>query len=109
MQELIRRGNIYWVEASPVIGSEQWGLRPAVILSNDIGNAYAPIVEVAFLTREKRWMPTHVKVKAVQESIVLCEQITTLSKSRLVSFIKSATPEEMEEIDKAVKISLGLY
>lgn len=92
-------------------GSEQGANRPAVVVSNDTGNRYAPIVEVVYLTtRLKSGMPTHVFVgSAERPSIALCEQIVTVCKSRLERRIGRATAEEMKNIDRALKRSLGIH
>lgn len=92
-------------------GSEQGANRPAVVVSNDTGNRYAPIVEVVYLTtRLKSGMPTHVFVgSAERPSIALCEQIVTVCKSRLERRIGRVTAEEMKNIDRALKRSLGIH
>lgn len=92
-------------------GSEQTANRPAVVVSNDIGNRYAPIVEVVYLTtRLKAGLPTHVFIGSARKpSIALCEQIVTVSKGRLARRIGRVTAEEMNNIDKALKKSLGIH
>ena len=92
-------------------GSEQTANRPAVVVSNDIGNRYAPIVEVVYLTtRLKAGLPTHVFIGSARKpSIALCEQIVTVSKGRLARRIGRVTAEEMNGIDKALKKSLGIH
>lgn len=104
------RGDIFYVmKVDPITGSEQEQGRPAVIVSNDIGNEHANIVEVVYLTtKDKKPLPTHVEVKSNVLSTALCEQITTVSKDRLGQFIRQCTYEEMKALDKAMMISLGI-
>lgn len=105
-----RRGDIFYIAGTEAVGSEQAGDRPAVIVSNDVGNRYAPIVEVVYLTtRQKARMPTHVPIYSTERpSTALCEQIVTVSKHRLQRYIGSASDGEMRGIDKALHISLGI-
>lgn len=86
------------------------GARPGIIVSNDIGNKHAPIVEVVYLTsREKKLMPTHVRIKSSPiPSIALCEQIETVYKKRIGKYLAKATMDEMKRIDKALAVSIGL-
>lgn len=86
------------------------GARPGIIVSNDIGNKHAPIVEVVYLTsREKKLMPTHVRIKSSPiPSIALCEQIETVYKKRIGKYLAKATMDEMKQIDKALAVSIGL-
>lgn len=105
----ILRGDIFFVRKAITEGNEQDAGRPAVIVSNDIGNQHANIVEVVYLTsQEKKPMPTHVEVLCKVPSVALCEQICTVSKDRLGDLIRSCTIGEMKEIDKALMISLGI-
>ena len=107
----IKRGDIFYVSKgrSNSYGSEQEAERPAVIVSNDTGNYYAPVVEIVYLTtQEKKPMPTHVDVMCRVPSTALCEQIQTIYKDRLGDYIRSCTDEEMQAIDKALMVSLGL-
>lgn len=104
------RGDIFFITESAYTGSEQNAGRPGVIVSNDIGNKHSPNVEVVFLTsREKKPMPTHVDVMCKVPSTALCENIQTVSKERLDSFIRSCTTSEMKSIDNALLCSLGLH
>lgn len=107
----VRRGDIYFVVGGAAVGSEQTANRPAVIVSNNVGNRYAPIVEVVYLTtRTKAGLPTHVFIGSARKpSIALCEQIVTVSKSRLERRIGRVTVEEMNNIDKALERSLGIH
>ena len=104
------RGDIFFIAEGAYTGSEQNGGRPGVIVSNDVGNKHSPNVEVVFLTsREKKPMPTHVEVLCKVPSTALCENIQTVSKERLDSFIRSCTTSEMKNIDNALLCSLGLH
>ena len=111
---MIKRGQIYYADLSPVKGSEQGGYRPVLIIQNDIGNKYAPTVIVAIITSRytKANLPTHVWLNAEcglpKESMVECEQVRTLDKSRLKDFMGAVSDEVMREIDKGLKISFGL-
>ena len=109
--EKIKRGDIVYIEKSPSIGSEQHSGRPAVIVSNDKNNQFADTVEVVYLTTApKNDLLTHVTIRsAPKESIALCEQVTTVSASRIGNFISTATAQEMRQIDTALLISLDLY
>lgn len=110
----IKRGQIYYADLSPVKGSEQGGYRPTLIIQNDVGNKYAPTVIVAIITsiHTKAKLPTHVWLNAEcglpKESMVECEQVRTLDKSRLKDFMGAVSDEVMAEIDKGLKISFGL-
>lgn len=109
----IKRGELYYATLDPVIGSEQGGKRPVLILQNDIGNKHSPTVVVAAITSRlgKAKLPTHVNLsseKLSKDSIVLLEQIRTIDKCRLVEYIGKATPEEMELIEKALLVSVGI-
>ena len=110
----IKRGQIYYADLSPVVGSEQGGHRPVLIIQNDIGNKYAPTVIAAVITSRhtKANLPTHVWLNAEcglpKESMVECEQVRTLDKKRLKGFMGQVSQEVMKEIDKGLKISFGL-
>ncbi len=106
----VYRGDVFMVEDSgSTVGSEQRSGRPAVIVSNDIGNEKAEIVQIVYLTtRQKNQMPTHTKILARVPSTAICEQVCTVSKSRLVEYIRSCTDEEMDAINECLMISLGL-
>lgn len=105
-----KRGDIVFVrDYRHTTGSEQDAVRPAVIVSNDKGNFFAPIVEVVFLTtQEKKPLPTHTTVMCKIPSTALCEQITTVSKERISEYIRTCTKAEMQAIDRCLKISLEL-
>ena len=104
----VKRGQIYYADLSPVIGSEPGGMRPVVIIQNDIGNTYAPTVIVACVTsvQTKKKMPTHVEIPLIKDSIVLLEQLRTIDKRRLKNLIAEVDEETLKEIDKAINISL---
>lgn len=107
----IRRGDIYYViKSGHQTGSEQQAGRPAVIVSNNENNRYCETVEIVYCTtKAKTVIPTHIEIESTpQRSTVLCEQVTTVSTDRLGSYIGMCSDEEMELIDKAVLISLGL-
>ncbi|MHB8170589.1 MAG: type II toxin-antitoxin system PemK/MazF family toxin [Thermincolia bacterium] len=111
----IRRGDIYFADLSPVIGSEQGGTRPVLVLQNDIGNQYSPTTIVAAITSQisKAKLPTHVEIKAgksglEKNSVVLLEQIRTIDKSRLKEKVTTLNDDQMEKINRAVEVSLGL-
>lgn len=106
----IYRGAMFYVfRRSDVMGSEVETGRPAIIVSNNVGNENAEIVEVVFLTtQQKKPMPTHVEIMCKEKSTALCEQINTISKERLGDYIGTCTREEMAAIDKALLVSLGI-
>lgn len=112
--EPIKRGEIYFADLNPVIGSEQGGIRPVVILQNEIGNQYSSTTIVASISgkHEKKKTPTHITVECeglYKPSIVLLEQIRTIDKCRLIKYIGTFDNETMEQIDRAFDISFGLY
>jgi mRNA interferase MazF len=110
----IKRGQIYYADLSPVVGSEQGGYRPVLIIQNDVGNRYAPTVIAAIITtrKTKANLPTHIWLNAEcglpKESMVECEQVRTLDKKRLKEFMGQVSAEVMQEIDKGLKISFAL-
>lgn len=110
VKKLIERGDIYYILHNEATGSEQKRRRPAVIVSNDIGNVHSPVVEVVFLTTNlKRWLPTHTEIRSTpSRSKALCEQVTTIDKSRISDYIGKVTKEEIKNIEKAIKISLSI-
>ena len=114
MDSQIRRGVIYYADLSPVVGSEQGGVRPVLILQNDIGNKYSPTVIVSAITSQlgKAKLPTHIELSAERynlpkNSVALLEQIRTLDKRRLQEKVTTLSPEKMREVNKALLISLG--
>lgn len=110
----INKGDIYYASLDPIVGSEQNGTRPVVIIQNDIGNKYSPTVLVAPLTskiKSKPNLPTHVLVKSEHikhNSIVLLEQIRVLDKSRLISYIDTLTKEEIKKLDIGIIKSFNI-
>ncbi|ABZ84279.1 PemK family transcriptional regulator [Heliobacterium undosum] len=111
----IRRGEVYYAELNPVVGSEQGGTRPVLIIQNDIGNQYSPTTIVAAITSQisKAKLPTHVEVPARRsgldrDSVVLLEQIRTIDKTRLREKIGMLDDEMMDKVARALEISLGL-
>ncbi len=111
----VKRGDIYYADLSPVVGSEQGGLRPVLIIQNDVGNRYSPTVIAAAITSRlgKTKLPTHIDVHAeraglARDSVVLLEQLRTLDKRRLKERMGRLDDEMMREIDAAIAVSLGL-
>ena len=107
----IRRGDMYYIhKADEVTGSEQVGGRPAVVVGNDIGNEKSPVVIIVYATTQgKKELPTHVDIETLpQKSIVLCEQIVTVSKERLGNYAGRVTEDEMIRIDRALAVSIDL-
>ena len=112
---MVKRGEIYYADLSPAVGSEQGGVRPVLIVQNDIGNKYSPTVIVAAITTQinKAKLPTHIEVQApeyglVKDSVILLEQIRTLDKRRLQQRLGQIDDQLMEKINQALLISLGL-
>ena len=112
---VVKRGDIYYADLSPVVGSEQGGLRPVLIIQNDVGNKYSPTVIAAAITSRmgKTKLPTHIDVHAERaglsrDSIVLLEQLRTLDKRRLKERLGHLDEQTMREIDAAIAVSLGL-
>lgn len=110
-QKEIKRGDIFYVSCpEEVLGSEQRGRRPAVVVSNNMNNRYSTIVEVVYLTTQRKSpIPTHVQIQSLPRiSTALCEQISSISVKRLGQRLGHCTPQEMECIDFALCISIGL-
>lgn len=112
---VVKRGDIFYADLSPVIGSEQGGIRPVIIIQNDIGNKYSPTVIVAAITSQinKAKLPTHVEISSEEyglnrDSVVLLEQVRTLDKKRLKEKIGHMTDSDMKKVNKALQISLSL-
>ncbi len=112
---IVKRGDVYFADLSPVVGSEQGGVRPVLILQNDIGNRFSPTVIVAAITAQiqKAKLPTHVEIDAKKygferNSVILLEQIRTIDKQRLTDKITQLDDPMMQEVNKALQISLGL-
>jgi len=111
----VKRGFVFFADLSPVIGSEQGGFRPVLVVQNNVGNKFSPTVIVAAITShiEKAKLPTHVELKARQhglekDSVILLEQVRTIDKQRLQQKITELDDKTMNYIDEALKISLGL-
>ena len=111
----VKRGDIYYADLSPVVGSEQGGIRPVLIIQNDIGNRHSPTVICAAITSRmnKAKLPTHIELNAVRyhmvkDSVILLEQLRTIDKVRLKDKICHLTPEQLALVNEALKISLDL-
>ncbi len=111
---MIKRGELYYADLSPVVGSEQGGVRPILIVQNDTGNKYSPTVIAAAITSRmtKARLPTHIEISApdfglAKDSVILLEQIRTLDKRRLKERIGELSPGAMRKVDVALLISLG--
>ena len=111
---MLKRGDVYYADLSPVVGSEQGGVRPVLILQNNIGNKYSPTVIVAAVTSKigKSKVPTHVAIgkdKGLTEnSVVLLEQLRTIDKQRLTDKITHLKADLMKEVDTALRLSLAI-
>ena len=112
---IVKRGDIYYADLSPVVGSEQGGMRPVLIIQNDVGNRYSPTVIAAAITSRmgKTKLPTHIdvyadKVGLTKDSVILLEQIRTLDKKRLGEKMGHLDDAVMNEVNNAISISFGL-
>lgn len=112
----VRRGDIYYADLSPVVGSEQGGVRPVLIIQNDVGNKHSPTVICAAITSRmnKAKLPTHVEIDArkyqiVKNSVVLLEQIRTIDKLRLKELVCRLDQTIMKKVDEAIKVSFELH
>ena len=111
----VRRGDIFYADLSPVVGSEQGGIRPVLIVQNDVGNKFSPTVIAAAITsrRFKANLPTHIRIGVTQsglarDSIILLEQVRTLDKTRLKEKMGNLDASEMARVDRALSVSLGI-
>lgn len=111
----VKRGEIYYADLSPVVGSEQGGIRPVLIVQNDVGNKHSPTVIAAAITskKEKSQLPTHISVTAQscglsKDSVVLLEQVRTLDKRRLKERMGELDQSSMAQVNDALQVSLGL-
>lgn len=111
----VKRGEIYYADLSPVVGSEQGGIRPVLIVQNDVGNRYSPTVIAAAITsrRDKAKLPTHISLSAAgcgltKDSVILLEQIRTIDKQRLKECVGEVPVSVLREVDAALEISFGL-
>ena len=112
----MRRGDIYYADLRPVIGSEQGGIRPVLIIQNDVGNRYSPTVICAAITSRmnKAKLPTHIEIDSrrcqiMKDSVILLEQIRTIDKQRLKDMIGHLDKERMRSVDEAIRVSLALH
>ena len=112
---IVHRGEIYYADLSPVVGSEQGGVRPVLIVQNDVGNKFSPTVIAAAITRQKDKanLPTHIAVDAqdsglMKDSIILLEQVRTLDKHRLREKMGRLDRDSMNRVDQALSVSFGL-
>lgn len=112
---MVKRGELYYADLSPVKGSEQGGVRPVLILQNDVGNKYSPTVIVAAITSQinKARIPTHIELSAYEyglekDSVILLEQIRTLDKQRLRECIGKLSTSKMFAVERAILVSLGV-
>ena len=113
---VIKRGDIFYADLRPVVGSEQGGIRPVIVLQNDAGNKYSPTIICAAITSKmnKAKLPTHVEIDAgkyqiVKNSVVLLEQIRTIDKQRLKDMVCHVDKKLMTKVDEALRISLELH
>lgn len=111
----VKRGEIYYADLSPVIGSEQGGLRPVLIIQNDIGNKYSPTVIICAITSQltKNKLPTHIQLDSntyhlPKDSVVLAEQLRTIDKQRLKQYVCELDSKTMHKINNSLKVSLWL-
>lgn len=105
----INKGDIVWVENNKVTGSEMAGTRPAIVVSNNKANQYSPVVTVVWLcSNERKPLPTHCTVKALKLSTAVCENVTTVSKERIGGYIRTATEDEVDAVDRCLRIHLDL-
>lgn len=112
---IVKRGDIFYADLSPVIGSEQGGIRPVLIVQNDVGNRYSPTVICAAITSQinKAKLPTHIEINSgmyslAKDSVILLEQVRTIDKRRLREKIGHLDPEMMQKVNKGLYISLAL-
>lgn len=112
---VIRRGDVFYADLRPVVGSEQGGIRPVLIIQNDVGNKHSPTVICAAITSKmnKAKLPTHVEIEAgwyqiVKDSVILLEQLRTIDKRRLKDRVCHLDGEMLERVDKALQVSLEL-
>jgi mRNA interferase MazF len=115
MTMTVKRGDIFYADLSPVVGSEQGGVRPVLIVQNDVGNRYSPTVIAAAITsqKDKSKLPTHIELSSQscglsRDSIVLLEQIRTIDKRRLKERMGRLDDDSMDQINHALQVSFGL-
>lgn len=110
----VRRGDIFYADLSPVVGSEQGGVRPVLIVQNDVGNKYSPTVICAAITSQinKAKLPTHIELdsdRLTKDSVILLEQVRTIDKKRLREKIGSLDSKSMKKVGEALLVSFGLH
>lgn len=112
---VVKRGDIFYADLSPVIGSEQGGTRPVLVVQNDVGNKFSPTVIIAAITSQinKAKLPTHIEIKAhdvglLKDSVILLEQVRTIDKKRLREKIGRLDDEQLSAVDEALGISFGI-
>ncbi len=112
---VVKRGDIFYADLSPVIGSEQGGTRPVLVVQNDVGNKFSPTVIVAAITSQinKAKMPTHIEISAnefglAKDSVILLEQVRTIDKKRLKEKLGKLSDELLLQVDEALGISFGI-
>ena len=114
MRKAIRRGDLFYADLNPVVGSEQGGIRPVLVLQNDVGNHFSPTVVAAAITsrKAKNSLPTHILLENVPglapTSLLLLEQLRTIDRKRLRGYIGRISKEKMLEVDAALAISIGI-
>lgn len=115
MSVVVKRGDIFYADLSPVVGSEQGGVRPVLVVQNDVGNKFSPTVIIAAVTSQinKAKLPTHIEIGAddyglAKDSVILMEQIRTIDKRRLRERIGRLDEELMEKVNNALSVSFGL-
>jgi mRNA interferase MazF len=112
---MIKRGELYYADLSPVVGSEQGGIRPVLVVQNDVGNRYSPTIIAVAVTSQmnKARLPTHIELDTTcglpKESVILAEQMRTLDKRRLKEKIGALSPKAMEKVNAALMVSLGFF
>ena len=115
MRKAIRRGDLFYADLNPVVGSEQGGIRPVLVIQNDVGNHFSPTVVAAAITsrKAKNSLPTHILLENVPglapTSLLLLEQLRTIDRKRLRGYIGRISKEKMLEVDAALAISIGIY
>ena len=112
---IVKKGDLFFADLSPVVGSEQGGVRPVLVVQNDVGNKYSPTIIVAAVTSQtgKAKLPTHVQLQATQgglskDSVVLLEQLRTIDKQRLKEKIGALSENQLPDVEKALSVSLGI-
>lgn len=110
---VVKRGDVFYADLDPIIGSEQGGIRPVLVLQNNVGNKYSPTVVVLPISSAKKTkMPTHIRISGSkmlsENSVIMAKQIRIIDRNRLKNYVGSVDLEVMKKVDKAVKISIGV-